>query len=374
MKICPIQNQKRITKIQKTVRVWNFNKGQSSIDRILFLPSRNMPMLCRSIRAIHHYKCRGRTPVPYQLRTHMGHGGNLGGLTKQATLPGPRSPLPIGLPAAEATQNILRLLETASQNLPESLKGIWHGEGSVLERNHDGSRWCSHEPVDYFSQNATDSSPIQICSIRFSDDRTALVETCRGRRHSCYSLLRLDEDISGATYYNGWTIVRQLNQSPLSSAAGTFPTDPSSSLPALHATLQRYLSIEHGGGLKDAEYADKSLLSPHASLLTVGIGSLDDEPSLWSAPAGSFLEIERATYIDGIRSQSPPHSPAAAQHDAIVAVAVLPCQTAAAATVRVGNGARTFVFEDHLLLGWSESCGWQIQSKTFSAQPWPKHA
>jgi hypothetical protein len=52
---------------------------------------------------------------------------------------------------------------------------------------------------------------------------------------------------------------------------------------------------------------------------------------------------------------------------------------AAAVKVRVGNGAQTLVFEDHLLLGRSDAnvnsiggnnASWKILSKTFSPQSW----
>ena len=50
---------------------------------------------------------------------------------------------------------------------------------------------------------------------------------------------------------------------------------------------------------------------------------------------------------------------------------VLPCQTAAAATVHVGNGARDTVFTDHLLLGRDEREDWRILDKVFAPRPWP---
>ena len=50
---------------------------------------------------------------------------------------------------------------------------------------------------------------------------------------------------------------------------------------------------------------------------------------------------------------------------------VLPCRTAAAATVQVGNGARTTLFHDHLLLG-RTGARWRILSKTFAPRAWPQ--
>jgi hypothetical protein len=84
---------------------------------------------------------------------------------------------------------------------------------------------------------------------------------------------------------------------------------------------------------------------------------------------GTLLEIPLDTYLSGIQSQTP-HDPASRRHDAIWTIDRV--GNAAAATVRVGNGARTLVFEDHLLLGYSDDQKqWNILSKTFSPKVWP---
>ena len=77
-----------------------------------------------------------------------------------------------------------------------------------------------------------------------------------------------------------------------------------------------------------------------------------------------------AEYLAGGAAQAA-HAPEAAAHDAVATLDVLPCQTAAAATVHVGNGARDTVFTDHLLLGRDEREDWRILDKVFAPRPWP---
>jgi Putative lumazine-binding len=83
------------------------------------------------------------------------------------------------------------------------------------------------------------------------------------------------------------------------------------------------------------------------------------------------VEIPLDVYLDGVQSQTP-HPASAKAQDAIVTMDYTSGTNAAAATVRVGNGAQTLVFEDHLLLGRSSiGSSWRILSKTFSSQAWP---
>jgi hypothetical protein len=87
------------------------------------------------------------------------------------------------------------------------------------------------------------------------------------------------------------------------------------------------------------------------------------------------LEISRETYLDGVGSQNP-HASTAHRHDQIVGLDLVASDDGTAAvalaTVRVGNGSQTYVFEDHLLCGYSSRRGdWQILSKIFSPQAWP---
>jgi hypothetical protein len=125
--------------------------------------------------------------------------------------------------------------------------------------------------------------------------------------------------------------------------------------------------MEHGGGDDDAMQA-QDLFAPESSLLAVGTAPLNEPPSDWSAPSGKFLEISLDTYVNGVSTQTP-HAKESKIHDKIVQIDALPCQTAATATVHVGNGARTLIFVDHLLLG---RCNdkWKILSKTFTPRAW----
>ena len=72
------------------------------------------------------------------IRHHMNHGG--GGEFLSAAPPtksGPREPLELGLDAARATQNILRLLESSTHGVvySDALDTIWHSTGKVWARD-----------------------------------------------------------------------------------------------------------------------------------------------------------------------------------------------------------------------------------------------
>ena len=96
----------------------------------------------------------------------------------------------------------------------------------------------------------------------------------------------------------------------------------------------------------------------------------DAPPSAWAAPAGELPCASRAEHLAAPRRRRPTRP--GGRHDAVATLEVLPCQTAAAATVHVGNGARDTVFTDHLLLGRDESEDWRILCKVFAPRPWPE--
>ena len=284
---------------------------------------------------------------------------------------GPRSPVAVGLAAAEAHQHILRLLESSASPYSESMDGIWHEKGCMFEKKRGEWAARAHQQQEQPAGDAAGARPpdplCYILSLNLSDDRTALVKTqSRSGKQSLYSLLRID---GGGQYYNGWKILRQLCQGDDDSVPSAAPP-----LAAIQTTLETYFAIEHGGGEADAAYAQRSLFTPTlSSLLTVGIGAADDPPaSSWSASAGDLLEIPLETYVDGVRTQTVPHGVESSQHDAVLAVDILPCRTAAAATVLVGNGACSRLFCDHLLLGSDADGEWRILSKTFSVRQWPE--
>lgn len=212
--------------------------------------------------------------------------------------------------------------------------------------------------------------------LNFSDDRTALVKL-RGAdgKQRYVSVLRLDpsshdnssENARPSMHINdGWCIVREVVQSNCDTA--TEPKNGTSWITTLPAALHDYLSIEHGGGLADGNKA-KQLFHPEASLASVGTASVDDSPSDWSSPSGSLLDISLNTYFKGIQSQTP-HGEECKAYDAIVQLDTI-APSAAAATVRVGNGACDTLFVDHLLLGHHED-RWRILCKVFSCRPYPK--
>jgi hypothetical protein len=140
----------------------------------------------------------------------------------------------------------------------------------------------------------------------------------------------------------------------------------------LESSILSYLDIEHGGGDESYKYA-MTLFHPDSKLMSVGSDDIDASPTQWTGPVGSYVEIPLKYYLGGVQQQSP-HEQSAKLHDSIVSIDYTTGANAAAATVRVGNGAKTLVFEDHLLLGRNETAddtaGWCILAKTFSSQKW----
>lgn len=332
------------------------------------------------------------------------------------TQSGPRRPLSIGFEATKHTGNILRLLEAShgsySFSTVDTLSTVWHpkalcwmyGDGrAVLDDDNDEyqPKWTSLSPWEvlvaqeeerlrqYTSKNKTTlmmmpqqaTSTPRLLSLSFSDDRTALVKLRTAEGNVRYlSILRLDEN---TLMNDGWIILREVQVPSLKSLPLNPDLDYSTtgeSVTSLHSTLRRYLDIEHGGGELDADAA-WDLFASKASLVSVGMDDPSQHRSDWGAPVGSLLEIPLKTYLQGVESQTP-HDTTSTAHDSIVTIDVA-CGggnpntiVAAAATVRVGNGSQTIVFEDHLLLGREvhndgDNSGWKILSKTFSPQPWP---
>jgi hypothetical protein len=210
----------------------------------------------------------------------------------------------------------------------------------------------------------------RLCSLNFSDDRTALVKLIGSDNQLRYvQLLRLDGEGDGIggmlrVPNDGWTIMREVLVAKEKNHEDSMPKK------SLDQTLQSYLEMEHGGGGEDKARA-QSLFDPNAALLAVGINPVDEPPTDYTGAVGSFLEISLQSYLEGVQSQTP-HSEGSKLHDAICAVDYMTGTNAAAATVRVGNAAQTLVFEDHLLLG-RQKDEWRILSKTFSPQAWPIH-
>jgi hypothetical protein len=351
---------------------------------------------------------------------------------------GPRSPLALGLEASEAAQHILRLLESSYLMMGYSsygLEGVWHPAGLRWVRRPTDGAWThlhshgtgdtvhANRPSTTTSTTTTPREPPRLLSLQFADAHTALVHVKGiGGEHALLSLLRLTSQMGQAdnsALYNGWRIIRSVESTLSSSSSSPESTATSSSTSTATTTkaattaatvaaatvyagieqlVQMYFQVEHGGGAADAAIAQNLFASdPSTSLLTVGIAAPvmvdndnddnNDPPSLatdWSAPAGSLLEIPLATYLHGVRTQTP-HGRAAWSRDEIMAIRVLPCQTAAAVELRVGNSSADTVFHDHLLLGKQQppmnhhgdddrssslSSSWKILSKIFSVQKW----
>ena len=344
-----------------------------------------------------HWIASGTDTRQGNVRTHMNHGGGSGGLLDPppATPPGPRAPMvPLGLEAAQHTHNILRLLESShgahSLYASGGLSTEWHPEALFWRLNTETTTWQGRSPSQGTASPLRGSA--RLASLSFSDDRTALVKLQGADGDYRYlSLLRLDPSPAATGHHHhhhhhhhhaapshgGWTLVREIKM-PSDTARNS--TNLSKNTTELHelllSTLNTYLDIEHGGGSADAIRAD-TLFHPDASLLAVGTADAAEAPSDWSAPAGSWNHISRNVYLDGVQSQTP-HDNAALTHDDIVQVDFVASSTTAiaAATVRVGNGSQTLVFEDHLLLGYGVvgddgKRAWQILSKVFSPQAWP---
>ena len=322
----------------------------------------------------------------------MNHGGGSGGLAARTSIPGPRKPTQFGLEASETVQHILRLMESASSPYQDTVHGIWHHDGLVFKKKNQAtddstsSSWIADKPS--VENGGSSFQPRNNCllSINLSDDRTVLVrvQSSTTGMQSFYSILRLDDHRSDASYYNGWKILRQVCQVEDDVLGGNLDSSTSAttldtSYAEVENVLQKYLSIEHGGGQEDSDLA-RSLFAKDATLLSVGIDPPPEDgmsvQSPWSAVVGDLVEIPLQTYIDGVHGQTP-HNATARKYDSILSIDMLPCKSVAAATVLVGNGACTNLFCDHLLLGKSgDSDGgniWKILSKTFSVRKWPKN-
>lgn len=350
----------------------------------------------------------------YQRRTHMNHGGGMPDAPPSQA--GPRSgAVQLGLASAQHSSNILRLLESSHgatshyNTAMDTLSTVWHPESLCWRYPEDQKEWQAVSPLQQAAANDTTTTqeqpsmnyygalaPPKLLSTLFSDDRTALVKLQGSDGRLRYvSLLRLDPpDPTDGQHHqhhhhnqasnDGWTIVREVLVPEFNSSSenATDSTGNDDIWTSLQSTLHAYLEIEHGGGPEDFVSA-RTLFHPQSSLLTVGISEPDDtDTSAWTAPAGRLLEISRTTYLGGVKTQSP-HAPAARQFDQICTMDIISgssptnnhtnAPAAAVATVRVGNGAQTMVFEDHLLLGYNSGSGsWNILSKIFSPQAWPK--
>ena len=311
------------------------------------------------------------------VRHHMSHGS--GGLDRVlAAAPvetGPRTSLRLGLDSARASQNVLRLLESCSDGGADALSAAWHPTGLRWTLGEAGWKPSSFEEGMKARGNYA-SAALRLEWLSFSDDRTALAKV-RGVdgtwRYS--SMLRLDPDSSRMRQQamvhhanDGWCIVREVKDG--SSGTEDRVSSSGSSMGSIVAALEEYLSIEHGGGSEDVAKA-RGLFAQGSALLSVGTAPLDEERTTWSSPAGTLLEVPLDTYLEGVESQTA-HSDQAGEHNAIVQLDVMPSGGAASATVHVGNGARTSLFVDHLLLGRRDDDRWQILSKTFSPRPFPK--
>ena len=302
---------------------------------------------------------------------------------------GPRQPhMDLGFSAAKHTGNILRLLESSHgaffYNTVDSLATVWHAQSQSWK--HSNGEWKATNPIQALKDGeaeaplSTPPSPQTtpaLCSVHFSDDRTALVKMQGHDGNYRYlQLLRVDGDAGAVSSggmamlpNDGWVLVQEVVMTMKDEDVDS----TASALSSLQASILNYLAIEHGGG--EASYqAAKSLFHPDSKLSSVGIDDINASPTQWTAPVGSLVEIPLSAYLEGVKSQSP-HSELAKSQDAIINIDFSTGTNAAAAVVRVGNGAQTMVFEDHLLFGrttsGSASDKWCILSKTFSSQAWP---
>ena len=291
------------------------------------------------------------------IRHHMSHGGDL--LSIAPTKIGPREPLQLGLDAARACPNILRLLElshSVGSQYADTLSTAWHPKGLIWRYGTAG--WTA-TPIHKEQCRSSNRTAPCLLWVSFSDDRTALAKIQGNDGYQRYvSMLRLDSKTNAPTI-DGWQILREVIGGGTSQKGGT--------IASIVQALENYLAIEHGGGMEDKQRA-RELFAPEASLLAVGTSPLNEPASDWSAPSGSLLDISLDTYLEAVATQEP-HSANARVNDVIVQVDI--SGEAAAATVHVGNGAQTTVFCDSLLLGY-HSNHWKILSKTFSPRPWPK--
>ena len=314
------------------------------------------------------------------LRTHMNHGGG-DHVPRPPLVSGPReAAVTMGLAATQHTSNILRLLESSHgssfYNTVDTLSTAWHPKSLIWQYDEENDiGWKASSPFELFKNESprkiTPSATPRLCSLHFSDDRMALLKVVgTDYQHRYLQLLRLDPDGMGGGMlpHDGWSILREVRIA--TNEVENSKHSVGTALASVNQAVELYLEIEHGGGDQDKCRAQQ-LFNPDSSLLSVGIDPIEAQPATdWSAPVGNLLEIPLETYLDGVKLQ-PPHENGSRIHDTICSI---DCSgNAAAAIVRVGNGAQTRIFEDNLLLGRKcESDEWKILSKTFSPQAWKK--
>lgn len=339
--------------------------------------------------------------------SHAGDHGRAGGelrthltpINAAASPSGPRPPLALGLETARAVTNLSRALESHAEAsvsaFVDTFDSVWYSggqlwrphdlvsgaSGNAMEKGSSHSWTVSSAAEELTSMRARRAVPFvakpALLSLQFGDERCALVKLLGSDGRERYlSLLRLDSLDSLA--HDGWQIVRELvcsARTPVTASSNS--EQAGAAMPSIRALLASYLQVEHGGGAADRALAE-NLFDERAGFVAVGSSEAYERPGEWTAPAGSLLEISLSSYLARIASQSP-HPVEMSSHDAVVGIDLLPCHTAAAATVHVGatqpgddgDGARC-LHVDHLLLARSGGDGaWKIVSKTFAPRPWP---
>jgi hypothetical protein len=296
--------------------------------------------------------------------------------------------------------------EASISAFADMFDSVWHTGGLLWRRQDASLDAASASAPTWFATTAADelatlraqrSMPVcapALLSMAFGDERTALVKVLGSDgRERFMSLLRVD-DLDAMTH-DGWQIVREVVGpssaevvgGPLASShpkgvEGGVEGGSASSQAALLKVLEAYLDIEHGDGPSKAALAASLFAGEHASVLSVGSAEADEPTGVWTAPAGSLHEVSVAQYLEQKATQQA-HAPGAAAYDSIGAIDMLPCRTIAAATVHVGNGERSRLSVDHLILAYGDwgtegrasdgAAGeWRILSKTSSPRPWPQ--
>lgn len=295
----------------------------------------------------------------------MNHGGSIVREEMLIAPSGPRSPVALGLEASEATQHILRLLESSYLGFQDSMEGVWHENGKEWIMQDKEFKLVDPSQSPKTRDSMRPQEP-RLLALQFSDARTALAHV-KGRNgeDTVLSLLRITSQIGQAdnsAFYNGWRIIRSVSQQ--------YPdaNDPARSVYAdIEKCIDQYYAVEHGGGRADVDKA-RAVFHPSASLLTVGIAPVHEPATTWAAPSGSLLEIPLKAYMEGAQAQIP-HNDESRKYDQVLGLHVLPCRSVAAVSLRVGNGTCSSVYHDHLLLGKQKNC-WLILSKVFSVHGW----
>jgi len=207
----------------------------------------------------------------------MNHGGGGDSLRSLPSSAGPRPYLTLGLPTAQHTNNIWRLLEEHASTTLDGMSSVWHPQSQCWD--YSAGRWNCWKPGTAQRYLTTPT----LHSISFSDDRTALCHvTGTDGQGRFLSLLRLDpEDTLGRLPNDGWVLVREV-------------IAPEKEIEQQTGSLQDAIDNYIRGQVDGTSIA---MFHPEASVVAVG---WEDPTNMEMGAVGSFWQRTAADYSKAV--------------------------------------------------------------------------